>query len=597
MDKYIRNISIIAHIDHGKSTFSDRIIEICNKKKFKKNEQRILDNMELEQEKGITIKAQTVCLNYKLNNINYKINLIDTPGHIDFTYEVTKSLYACEGALLLIDITKGIQAQTVANLNIANKLNIKIIPIINKIDIPNINIKKLKLKIKNKLHIHKKILLCSAKTGIGIKSVMNEIIKKIPYPNGNINNKLQALIIDSYFNNYLGTYFLIKINNGIININDKIRIIDKKKYICKIKYIIIYVPEKKYIKTLKCGEVGWIICNIKNINRHFIGKTITNFDNLQTNYIIKKFNKITPQIFAGIYPEKNNNFENLKKSLHKLSINDSSLTFKPENSILLGLGFKCGFLGKLHIDIIKERLKREYNINIIILNPSVTFKIIDNYKKKLYVNNYSKLPKLNNIKKIQEPISLCKINSPKKYLGKIINLCVSKRGKFISLKYINNNIYIKYNIPLCEIITDFNDKLKSITKGYASLNYKFIKYQTSNIVTLQAIINNIIIKGLSKLIHKSQIKIESLNMLDIIKNNIKKHQFDIIIQISCNNKIIAKTHIKALRKNVTSKCYGGDITRKKKLIKKQKIGKKRMKKIGNVSLSNKLFNNILNKKK
>ncbi len=592
MTKYIRNFCIIAHINHGKSTFSDRIIEICKKKKLKKNQQRILDNMELEKEKGITIKAQCVNLKFNYKNNIFKLNLIDTPGHVDFSYEVSKSLYVCEGAILLIDIRKGIQSQTLNNYNIAKSLKIKILIVINKIDIKNINIKKIKKQIKKKLNYNNKIFICSSKTGFGIKKIIKNIIKIIPHPKLNINKSLLGLIIDSYFNNYLGTFFLIKIKSGYIKLNNNIKISNiKKKY--NVDNIIINTPNKKKINILKCGEVGWITCKIKKINKNFIGNIIYNNNNkkIDNKKIIKK---IKPQIFASIFPKENNNFNNLKISLQKLQLNDPSLTYEIEKSTILGFGFKCGFLGILHIEITKERLKREYNIEILIINPTVIFIIKNKNNKKIYIKDTDEIQFIKNIKYIKEPIVICNIKSNKKYLGNIINICNTKRGKLKNIKYINkNNVSLKYKIPLLEIITNLSNELKSITQGYCNYKYKFYKYKKSNITLLKVIINNKIIYGLSKFIHKNNIKKESIRIINILKKYINKQLFNITIQISCNNKIICRTNIKALRKNVISKCYGGDITRKKKLINKQKKGKKKMEKIGNVLINPKIFSKIL----
>ncbi len=588
MQKYIRNFSIIAHIDHGKSTLSDRIIEKCTGKKIKKNQQRILDSMELEKEKGITIKSQSVKLNYKYKNNIYTFNLIDTPGHVDFSFEVSRSLYICEGALLIIDATQGIQAQTIANYNIAKKLKIKIIPIINKIDLLNKNIKKIKNQLKSLLNIKsKKIILCSAKKNIGIKKIIHNIIKKIPYPTGNKNNPLQALIIDSYFNNYLGAFFLIKIQNGYLKKKEKIKLINQnKKY--KVENIYINKPEKLNCKKLKCGEVGWISCNIKKINFIKIGDTITKHKN-PSNKILTKFKSINPKIYAGLYPNENKNFIKFKKSLEQLSLNDSSLTFTQENSNIFGFGFRCGFLGKFHLEITKERLEREYNINIIITLPTVNYQIINKKKEIIYINNPINLPKKNEIKKIKEPISKCNIISPIKYLGKILKLCISKRGKQKKILFIDKNISLTFYIPTSEIITNFSNKLKSISRGYASFEYSFKKYKKSDIVLSEIMINKNKIDGFSILIHRNNILQYSKKIIEIIKNNIQKKQYEINIQALCNNKIIAKCYLKALRKNVTSKCYGGDISRKKKLLQKQKEGKKRMKKIGNIYVSQEIF--------
>ncbi len=593
MKKNIRNFSIIAHIDHGKSTLSDRIIEICTNIKISKSKSRILDSMDIEKEKGITIKAQSVCLNYKFNDKKYKLNLIDTPGHIDFSYEVYKSLYSCEGALLLIDVSKGIQAQTITNYNIAKKLKIKIIIIINKIDLLYKDINNVKNQIKKIFNIKQKnILLCSAKSGIGIKNILNTIIKKIPYPSGSIKLPLQAIIIDSYFNNYLGIFCLIKIINGYLIKNDLIKIINNNN-IYQIKTIHIYNPYEKKINKLICGEVGWISFNMKKI-KYFnpIGKTITKNYNYNVNELIY-LKKIKPQIYASIYPKNKKEFLMLKNSIKKLSLNDSSFIFKQENSNILGNGFRCGFLGILHIEIFKERLKREYKLKILITSPTVIYKIINKKKKNIYINNINDLPKKNEIKEIQEPISICNIISPKKYLGKIIKLCIFKRGKQKKILFFNNNISIIYKIPTYEIITNFSDYIKSISNGYASFEYKFYKYKKSNISLLEIMINNNKIKNFSILMHNKNIKIYSKNLINIIKNNLKKQQFETKIQALYNNKIIYSIKLKSLRKNVISKCYGGDITRKKKLLEKQKKGKKKLKKIGNILISEKIFSDIL----
>ncbi len=596
--KYIRNFSIIAHIDHGKSTLSDRIIEICTGKKISKKNSRILDSMEIEKEKGITIKSQSVLLKYKFKKKIYKLNLIDTPGHIDFNNEVSRSLYICDGALLLIDSIKGIQSQTITNYKIAKKLNIKIIPIINKIDLLYNDIKNIKNQIKNIFKIKKKkIILCSSKKGIGIKNIILKIIKNIPYPKGSINLPLQAIIIDSYFDKYLGIFFLIKVINGNIKKNDIIKIInlDNKKYY--IKTIHIYIPKKKNINILYCGEIGWVSCNIKII-KYFnpIGKVITDYKN---NNLIKisNFKKTKPQLYASIYPENNKNFLYFKKSIEKLSLNDYSFVFKQENSYLLGNGFRCGFLGILHVEIIKERLKKEYNLNIIITSPSIIYKIITKKKKILYIENPNKLPPKNEIKEIQEQISICKIITPQIYCGKIINLCINKRGIQKKIIYFNNNnVYLKYELPTNEIITNFSNIIKSISQGYASFQYKFKKYRKSNIELIEFLINNNKLEGFSILIHKNKIKKYSENIINTIKKNLNKQQFEIKIQSKCNNKIISSCIIKSFRKNVISKCYGGDVTRKKKLLEKQKKGKKKLKKIGNILISSKIYFETIKKK-
>ncbi len=592
MQKYIRNFSIIAHIDHGKSTLSKKIIKLCNKNNNLKYNEKIIDSMDLEKEKGITIKSHNVNLKYKYKNKNYKFNLIDTPGHTDFSYEVSRSLYASEGALLIIDATQGVEAQTLANYNIAKKLNINIIPIINKIDVSYINIKNIKKQITNLLKFNNKnILLCSAKKEHGINKIFTNIIKRIKPPKGNIKLPLQALIIDSYFNNYLGTILFVKIKNGFLKKNNKIIILGEKK-IYKVKNIFLYTPQKKESDILFCGEVGWISCNIKKINFLHIGKTITDFDNKNCKNIpFLKKNK--PQIYAGIYPLNNKNFIYFEKSFKKLILNDPSIDIKKENSFLLGFGFRCGFLGYLHMEITKERLKREYNLDIIITYPTVKYQLKEKNNKTLYINNPDELSSKYNIKNIKEPIVNITIISPEKYLGKIIKLCTSKRGIQKNILFHNKHIKINYNIPLIEIITNFSNKLKSISNGYASFNYYFKKYKKTNISLLNILINGKKIEGLSMLLHRKSIKKFGNKITKILKKTIKKQQFNIIIQSTCNNKIISRENIKALRKNVTSKCYGGDITRKKKLLQKQKSGKKKMKKIGNIILTQETFFKII----
>lgn len=596
--KYIRNFSIIAHIDHGKSTFSDRIIQICGglTHKYKKKTQ-ILDSMEIEKEKGITIKARNVTLNYKSKNKKiYQLNFIDTPGHVDFSYEVFRSLSACEGVLLLIDAKKGIEAQTINHYNTAIKMKLNIIFVFNKIDLPNINHKNLLKKTKNIFNIKKNnIVFCSAKKGIGIKETIEKIIDQFPYPKGNKKNALQALIIDSWFDNYFGIIYIICVKNGNIKIGDKIKTINSKKNY-KIERLGIFNPQQTDLKKLNCGEVGWIICGIKKIKNSEVGKTITH-TNKPSKLNLIKFKKIKPKIYASLFPIKKNKYEIFKNALTKLQLNDFSLSFKTEKSNILGYGFRCGFLGLLHLEIIQERLKREYNLKIITTAPKVIHEIKLHNGKKIYIDNPSDIPQKNQIKEFRTPIAKCDIITPKKYIGKIISLCIKKKGKQKNIVYLNQQVKLTYEIPLSEIILDFFDKIKSLSKGYASLNYYFLCFKKADMVSINISINKKIIDDLSFIIEKKNAIYKSRTIIEKIKKIMPRQQFEITIQAAIGKKIIASSKIKQLRKNVISKCYGGDISRKKKLLKKQKIGKKNMKNIGNLTIPKEIFLTTLDIKK
>ncbi|QJC30621.1 translation elongation factor 4 [Enterobacteriaceae endosymbiont of Neohaemonia nigricornis] len=594
--KNIRNFSIIAHIDHGKSTFSDRLIELCGGLTQREMKEQVLDTMDLEKEKGITIKAQSVTLNYKFNDIIYTINFIDTPGHVDFSYEVSRSLAACEGALLLIDASQGIEAQTLSNYNTAISMGLTVLPVINKIDLLMTNIEKIKLDIKEIIGINKyHCLQCSAKTGIGIKEIIEEIIYKIPAPQGNITLPTQALIIDSWFDNYLGVVAFIRVKNGIIYQGHKVIIMNNNK-IYTVEKIGIFTPKKIALKYLKCGNVGWIILGIKNITDVPIGGTITSFINPSKN-ILSGFQKSTPKVYAGIFPVNTNDYKGFSTALKKLSLNDSALTFETENSGILGFGFRCGFLGLLHMEIIQQRLLREYNIDIIATTPTVKYEIETINNKIIYEDNPAKFPLINIIKVIKEPIVQCKILSPIIYVGKIIKLCSDKNGIQTDMIYYKNHVMLVYEIPMLEVIINFFDQLKSITKGYASLDYSFVKFKKADIVCINILINQKCVDALTIIAYKKQIYYSSRILVNKITSLIPRQQFDITIQAAVGNKIIASARIKPLRKNVIAKCYGGDISRKKKLIQKQKLGKKRMKNIGNVLLPSSVFLTVLNIKK
>ncbi|QJC34472.1 elongation factor 4 [Enterobacteriaceae endosymbiont of Donacia crassipes] len=591
--KNIRNFSIIAHIDHGKSTFADRLIEICGGLSTREMTSQVLDSMVLEKERGITIKAQSVTLKYKSQNNNiYKLNFIDTPGHVDFSYEVSRSLAACEGALLLIDASQGIEAQTISNCKTAMDMGLKVLPVINKIDILSVDIEKIKNDIQEITRIKSvNFLKCSAKTGLGVKEVIENIVKKIPPPIGNIKKKLQALIIDSWFDNYLGIIALVCIKNGQILKGMKVIILNTKKKYC-IEKIGIFTPKKINLNVLKCGDVGWIVLGIKNITEVPVGATITSYINPSSKKL-SGFKKSVPKVFAGLFPIISDEYTIFSNALKKLSLNDSSLFFEPENSEILGYGYRCGFLGLLHMEIIQQRLLNEYNIDIITTIPTVKYqiKMVDN--NILYIDNPSKFPNSFLIKEIREPILKCKIFSPIKYIGKIIKLCISKYGIQKNIIYHNNNVILIYEIPMIGIIINFFDKLKSITKGYGSLNYSFLKFKKSDLVCINILINKKYIDALTTITYKSQIYSYSRFLIEKLKILIPRQQFNITIQAAVGKKIISSASIKQLRKNVIAKCYGGDVSRKKKLIQKQKEGKKRMKNFGNIKLPSSIFLNIL----
>ncbi|CAL4320788.1 Elongation factor 4 [Buchnera aphidicola (Periphyllus testudinaceus)] len=592
--KKIRNFSIIAHIDHGKSTLSDRLIQICGNLTEREISSCMLDTMDIEKERGITIKAQTVTVKYtSKNKKKYYLNFIDTPGHVNFSYEVERSLAACEGALLVIDATQGIEAQTLTNCYTAIDMNIKIIPVINKIDLPHADTNRVLKDIEDIIGISSKnSILCSAKTGLGINSLLERIIEKIPSPKGSKKNPLQAIIIDSWFDNYLGVVSLIRIKNGFLVKGSEIRIMStKKKY--KVEKLGIFTPKQISLKKLNCGEVGWIICGIKNISAASVGDTLTSEKN-PCSKPLPGFKKIKPQIYAGLYTINSNEYENFRDALGKLSLNDSSLFYEPENSKALGFGFKCGFLGLLHMEIIQERLEREYGLNLISTPPTVTYEIQMLKKNKiLYINAPNQIPSKEKYKEIREPIAECIILLPPKYIGNIISLCVKKRGIQKKMIYHSHQISLTYHIPMSEIVLNFFDQIKSVSSGYASLEYKFKYFKKSNLTCLNILINSIKIDALSFIIHESLSIKKGREIVEKMKKMIPRQQFDISIQASVKNNIVARATIKQLRKNVLAKCYGGDISRKKKLLKKQKLGKKRMKRIGNIDLPKEAFFSIL----
>lgn len=592
--KNIRNFSIIAHIDHGKSTLSDRLIQACGGLSEREMSDQVLDSMELEKERGITIKAQSVMIDYTDAKGNiFQLNFIDTPGHVNFSYEVSRSLAASEGALLVIDATQGVEAQTLSNCYTALEMNLTILPVLNKIDLPSANIERVIKEIEDIIGISAvDAIRCSAKTGEGIPQLIEQIITYIPHPNGNEKAPLQALIIDSWFDNYLGVVSLIRVKNGLISKKDKIQVMSTgKSYF--VDQLGIFTPKKINKQQLRCGEVGWIICGIKNISAAPVGDTLTNYYN-PSEKTLTGFKQVKPQIYAGLFPTTSDQYETFRDALEKLSLNDSSLFYEPENSNALGFGFRCGFLGLLHMEIIQARLEREYHLDLISTAPTVIYQIELINGKKIYLDSPSNFPIINTIQTIKEPIAECNILLPPKFLGSVMKLCIKKRGIQIDLIYHENQVALKYHIPMSEVVLNFFDELKSISSGYASLEYDFKHFKSAQIVRIDILINSERVDALTTLSYYKNARYRARAIVDKMKTLIPRHQFDISIQATINNVIIARTTIKQLRKNVLAKCYGGDISRKKKLLQKQKDGKKRMKKIGNVNMPKTAFLSILN---
>jgi GTP-binding protein LepA len=588
----IRNIAIVAHIDHGKSTLADRLIEKYGDISSRNMKEQILDSMDLERERGITIKAQTVSLNSTYMGDTFNINIIDTPGHVDFSYEVSRSLSACDGVMLLVDATQGLEAQTIAHFNMARELNLIIIPVINKIDLPSADVEAVKKDLSELLDINQnEILSVSAKSGSGVEDLMERIIIDIPEPKGQISKALKAFIIDSWFDNYLGIVVLIKIIDGTINIKDKIKVFSNKREFLVDK-LGTFNPTMTNSSKLSSGQVGFMIASIKTLDSAPVGDTILISKN-DLSAPLPGFKKIQPRVYSGFYPVDSNDYQESKKALDKLSLNDNSFTYEPESSQSLGHGFRCGFLGLLHMEIIRERVQREYNLEFLMTVPSVTYRVEN---KKGDINDIRKpsdLPDDNSIKCYYEPIALISIVTPSEYLGSVIELCTSKRGIQKDLIYRSNMAEIKYEIPLSEIIYDFFDTLKSASKGYASYDYDIIDYRESSMIRLDILVNKKKIDALSQILHKDNSYRRSRELIENLKKLIPRQSFEITIQGCVGAKILSSTSIKGYRKDVTAKLYGGDVTRKMKLLKKQKEGKKKMKKIGNVEIPREAFYKFL----
>ena len=591
--KHIRNFSIIAHIDHGKSTLSDRLIQTCGGLSDREMQAQVLDSMDLERERGITIKAQSVTLNYQAQDGNtYQLNFIDTPGHVDFSYEVSRSLAACEGALLVVDAGQGVEAQTLANCYTAMEMELEVVPILNKIDLPAAEPERVAEEIEDIVGIDAiDAVRCSAKTGLGVDLVLEEIVARIPSPEGDPDAPLQALIIDSWFDSYLGVVSLVRIKNGSLKKNDKIKVMSTGQ-VWGVDRIGIFTPKQVDTMGLGCGEVGWVVCGIKDIHGAPVGDTLTQAKN-GADKALAGFKKVKPQVYAGLFPISSDDYESFRDALDKLSLNDASLFFEPESSTALGFGFRCGFLGMLHMEIIQERLEREYDLDLITTAPTVVYEIELNNGETIHIDSPAAMPPVNNIKEMREPIAECNILLPQEYMGNVITLCIEKRGVQTNMVYHGKQVALTYEIPMAEVVLDFFDRLKSTSRGYASLDYGFKRFETSEMVRLDIMINGERVDALAIITHKENAQYRGRQVVEKMRELIPRQMFDIAIQASIGNQIIARSTVKALRKDGTAKCYGGDVSRKKKLLNKQKEGKKRMKSLGRVDVPQEAFLAIL----
>lgn len=590
---HIRNFSIIAHIDHGKSTIADRIIQLCGGLSDREMEAQVLDSMELERERGITIKAQTAALTYCARDGKvYNLNLIDTPGHVDFSYEVSRSLAACEGALLVVDASQGVEAQTVANCYAAIELGVEVLPVLNKIDLVTANPENVIAEIEDVIGINAlDAIRCSAKTGIGVEDVLEAIIGKVPPPRGNPDAPLQALIIDSWFDNYVGVVILGRIINGTLYSKERIKLMATgAQYV--IEQVGVFTPKSKNLEALSAGQVGFIITGVKELAAITVGDTITHAEK-PTAELLPGFKEVKPQVFAGLYPVETNQYDALRESLEKLKLNDAALQYELEVSQALGFGFRCGFLGLLHMEIVQERLEREFNMNLITTAPTVVYEVILRDGTTIMVENPTNMPNLSKVEEIREPIVIVNLYTPQDYVGAVIVLCMKKRGMQINMQYHGRQVQLTYEIPMAEVVLDFFDRLKSVSRGYASMNYEFQKYRTSDVVRIDMLINGKKVDALSVILHRSQSEYRGRDSVAKMCKIIPRQMYDVAIQAVIGTHVIARENIRALRKNVIAKCYGGDITRKKKLLEKQKEGKKRMKQFGLIEIPQEAFLAIL----
>lgn len=590
---HIRNFSIIAHIDHGKSTLSDRFIQYCGGLSDREMQAQVLDSMDLERERGITIKAQSVTLNYKaLDGQTYQLNFIDTPGHVDFSYEVSRSLSACEGALLVVDAAQGVEAQSVANCYTAIEQGLEVLPVLNKMDLPQADPERVAQEIEDIIGIDAMdAVRCSAKSGLNIQDVLEALIANIPSPEGNPDGDLQALIIDSWFDPYLGVVSLIRVKNGSIRKGQKIRIKSTGKD-HSVDGVGIFTPKRHETGVLNTGEVGYLVAGIKDIHGAPVGDTVTHTKTPDVD-VLPGFQKVKPQVYAGLFPVSSDDFENFRDALEKLSLNDASLFYEPENSDALGFGFRCGFLGMLHMEIIQERLEREYDLDLITTAPTVVYQVENRKGEITEVDNPSKLPDLAIIEAMHEPICRANILVPQEYVGNVISLCVEKRGIQKDMQYMGAQVSLVYDLPMAEVVMDFFDRIKSVSKGFASLDYNFERFEEAPLVRLDVLVNGERVDALAVIMHRDNVKTRGRALVEKMKELIPRQMFDVAIQAAIGNQVVARTNVKALRKNVTAKCYGGDVSRKKKLLQKQKEGKKRMKQVGNVEIPQSAFLAVL----
>jgi GTP-binding protein LepA len=591
--QHIRNFSIIAHIDHGKSTLADRIIHLCGGLSDREMEAQVLDSMDLERERGITIKAQTAALSYKARDGQvYNLNLIDTPGHVDFSYEVSRSLSACEGALLVVDASQGVEAQTVANCYTAIELGVDVVPVLNKIDLPSANPDGARQEIEDVIGIDATdAVLCSAKTGVGVEDILDAVIARIPPPQGDPEAPLKALIIDSWFDSYVGVVMLVRVVDGRLKAKDRILLMaNGSQHLCE--QVGVFTPKSVTRDVLSAGEVGFIISGIKELKAAKVGDTVTLADR-RASEALPGFKEIKPQVFAGLYPVEPNEYESLRDSLEKLKLNDASLHYEPEVSQALGFGFRCGFLGLLHMEIVQERLEREFNQDLITTAPTVVYEVSLRDGTVIQVENPAKLPDLSRVDEIREPIITTTIFVPQEYLGAVITLCTQKRGNQVNLAYHGRQVQLTYEMPMAEVVMDFFDKLKSVSRGYASLDYDFKEYRAADVVKVDVLINGDKVDALSLIIHRANSAYRGRALVAKMRELIPRQMYDVAIQAAIGANIIARENVKAMRKNVLAKCYGGDITRKKKLLEKQKAGKKRMKMVGSVEIPQEAFLAVL----
>jgi GTP-binding protein LepA len=589
----IRNFSIIAHIDHGKSTLADRIIQICGGLSDREMEAQVLDSMDLERERGITIKAQTAALSYKARDGKvYNLNLIDTPGHVDFSYEVSRSLSACEGALLVVDASQGVEAQTVANCYTALDLNVEVVPVLNKIDLPSADPEQASGEIEDVIGIDASdAVRCSAKTGMGVEDVLEALIAKVPPPKGDTDARLQALIIDSWFDNYVGVVMLVRIVNGTLRPKDKISLMATgAQYLTE--SVGVFTPKSQARESLSAGQVGFVIAGIKELKAARVGDTIT-LASKPAAEPLPGFKEVQPQVFAGLFPVEANQYDALRDSLEKLKLNDAALQYEPEVSQALGFGFRCGFLGLLHMEIVQERLEREFDMDLITTAPTVIYEVVQRDGTVIMVDNPSKMPEPSKIEEIREPIVTVNLYMPQEYVGSVITLCTQKRGMQINMTYHGKQVMLTYEMPMAEIVLDFFDKLKSTSRGYASMDYEFKEYRASDVVKVDMLINSEKVDALAIIVHRDTSQYRGRAVAAKMRELIPRQMFDVAIQAAIGSNIIARENVKAMRKNVLAKCYGGDISRKRKLLEKQKAGKKRMKQVGSVEVPQEAFLAIL----